>query len=57
MLDTMAEVRSHLGAPPDGDDNDDEEGESVCTSSKKKKVLTTILPDFPTQIWGWLRTS
>ena len=25
MLDTMAEVRSHLGAPPDIDDDDDSE--------------------------------
>ncbi len=25
MLDTMAEVRSHLGAPPDMDDDDDGE--------------------------------
>ena len=23
MLDTMAEVRSHLGAPPDQDEDDD----------------------------------
>lgn len=28
MLDTMAEVRSHLGAPDSDDDDDKEEGES-----------------------------
>ena len=27
MLDTMAEVRSHLGAPDSDDDEDKEEGE------------------------------
>ena len=29
MLDTMAEVRSHLGAPPGADDDDDDDGKPV----------------------------